>query len=725
MKHNLLFLLLFLLPSVCHADDTGGKNSTPMDAVYPRSPQAAALARYGEYPVGHTTGVPDITIPLYEVKVGDYTLPVSISYHASGIKVNDVASTVGLGWSLNAGGVITRTVCGAPDLEYASKKYYDYDETKELIEHVKESGQGVPELNRLISGGGGRVLCRDYDCASDRYIYNFSTKNGIFRYSYRDERFIAVNHSNMIFEVFGEAENSYFHVVDTDGTEYYFKQLEYAGVLDDENKTDLSSWYLTEVRTKNGDIKLRYTQSAEYFVYNHFEILLVGGFELYGTSQGGTSERARFSKSYAGHCFRIPVVSSIEWEGNAMTFSYANDREDVWKTRLAKIEVKNSDGDVLKTVDFDNHSFWGNKSEEKRMMLRGMDVSDEGKYGFSYNDTSGSLPPYSPHDGPRADFREDYWGYYNGTNSKYSIPKEAFSKAWNKHRVCPFSARYPISDFADRDPVEYYLKFGILQSVTYPTGGRTDFEFEWNGQKQAGLRVKSISNYDIQNDLVERKTYEYDVAVNVADHPLETMAYPAYFLMTIYPYAGYMTKDECMVCVGEPELPISYSNSVFYSVVHEVNANGDRVEHEYSTVPEPGWLCGRAFLGEVPHFVLGAVHDYGTLAPFPVRKSYSDSAGRLMKEETYDYGNYEVRRFSAGTKIASYLYSTSNLGRDFHIALPSYKAVSDANTHLTYSDDEMVFDSITVHSMTCQLLSKTVKDFTTGVTTTETYTYDK
>ena len=73
------------------------------------SPQSAAYARYGEYPVNYSTGVPKIEIPLYTLNTGDYQLPISISYHASGIKVTDVSTPVGLGWVLTAGGVISRS----------------------------------------------------------------------------------------------------------------------------------------------------------------------------------------------------------------------------------------------------------------------------------------------------------------------------------------------------------------------------------------------------------------------------------------------------------------------------------------------------------------------------------------------------------------------------------------------------------------------------------------
>ena len=62
----------------------------------PPSANAASLGKYGDIPVSYHTGVPGISIPIYTVKQGNLSLPVTLSYHSSGIKVDELASWVGL-----------------------------------------------------------------------------------------------------------------------------------------------------------------------------------------------------------------------------------------------------------------------------------------------------------------------------------------------------------------------------------------------------------------------------------------------------------------------------------------------------------------------------------------------------------------------------------------------------------------------------------------------------
>lgn len=109
-------LSLFFL---CFVFVTKAQQKLPAFNYVPQTPATAAFTRYGDIPVDMSTGVTSTSIPIYTLSENGINIPVSISYHASGIKVDDVASTVGLGWTLNAGGGLTRTVLGLPDEQVA------------------------------------------------------------------------------------------------------------------------------------------------------------------------------------------------------------------------------------------------------------------------------------------------------------------------------------------------------------------------------------------------------------------------------------------------------------------------------------------------------------------------------------------------------------------------------------------------------------------------------
>src|SRR5690606_2470592 len=69
------------------------------------------------------TGVPSISIPIGTISDGPLSVPISLNYHAGGNKLGDIASWVGLGWSLDAGGMISRSVVGYEDDKAQNKGY--------------------------------------------------------------------------------------------------------------------------------------------------------------------------------------------------------------------------------------------------------------------------------------------------------------------------------------------------------------------------------------------------------------------------------------------------------------------------------------------------------------------------------------------------------------------------------------------------------------------------
>lgn len=122
MRQGLIFPFLvisFLFSEFHHVNasdytSVGQEAKNKINVISP-SPTVAAMCQYGMTPVSYATGVPSISIPLFTLQCGELILPISLNYHAEGIKVDTSASWVGLGWSLDAGGSIGVTVNGAQD----------------------------------------------------------------------------------------------------------------------------------------------------------------------------------------------------------------------------------------------------------------------------------------------------------------------------------------------------------------------------------------------------------------------------------------------------------------------------------------------------------------------------------------------------------------------------------------------------------------------------------
>ncbi len=177
MKHFLTILSFLVLASVLNAQHTAFENLTPL------APNTQEFQKYGDYPVGHYTGVPSISIPLYTIKSGDIEVPISLSYHASGIKTDQEATWVGLGWSLNAGGSISKQVKGYDDYgSDARLRDGGLHFAEELIELTQANKQNSSftenQKNQYIDKTGEHKIYRDFH--PDLYFFNFLNYSGQF-----------------------------------------------------------------------------------------------------------------------------------------------------------------------------------------------------------------------------------------------------------------------------------------------------------------------------------------------------------------------------------------------------------------------------------------------------------------------------------------------------------------------------------------------------------------
>src|SRR5690606_24647617 len=243
--------------------------SAQIPSYTPPSPTSSSLGEYGEIPVGHYTGVPDISIPLYTVRSGEIVLPITLSYHASGIRVSEEASWVGLGWSLNAGGVITRQVAGVDDVNETN----GYVRASALPPY--DPGSYLP----LVSKWGTMLFyseedadvqskLHDYhagveDAKPDRFYYNFMGQSGRLVFTKGSWHPVAANQNNMIFSY--DESNESWEVTDGNGWKYFFSTPEItrslAQVVDHFNQRPsgtwgddiTTAWYLDRILTPTGD----------------------------------------------------------------------------------------------------------------------------------------------------------------------------------------------------------------------------------------------------------------------------------------------------------------------------------------------------------------------------------------------------------------------------------------------------------------------------------------
>ena len=100
-----IFLIFFeLLPQ--------GLSSTD---IWPEDPHASKLRRVTMAPPALSTGAVTFSVPLYEIRVEDLSLPLELKYYSNGIKVYEDPYPVGYGWSLLPAFRITCQVLGRPD----------------------------------------------------------------------------------------------------------------------------------------------------------------------------------------------------------------------------------------------------------------------------------------------------------------------------------------------------------------------------------------------------------------------------------------------------------------------------------------------------------------------------------------------------------------------------------------------------------------------------------
>ncbi|TFF34633.1 hypothetical protein [Mucilaginibacter psychrotolerans] len=505
----------------------------------PPPPDVSALGKFGLIPVSNFSGIPSISYPVYTIQEGNLQFPISLMYHAGGIKVKEESSEVGLGWALSAGGSIVSTVRGGPDFEggfwatyvdmpdnpqqallsksplFSMDNYYyiwNNDTNAFFANGISSplvSGLSLPhngvnkEYFNYFDVAGGKAP----DFASDLYMISIGDRSYKFVF---DNNFkpVVLGDGALKIELISYPNSSFpdWKVTDEKGIIYFFTQRQ----LNSTNSTDpffinnrvshtLNTWHLTKIVSPvNGEINFEYLYSTQNYTHplpNIGETYLVGNVSPH-TQQQTDNVTASFS------IYQQLNISKISFSDGFVQFVYAETRNDLQGARrLQAIEIRNKKGSLVKKIVLDNDAYFtatagfsGNvgfdgifsnlsqytsDNHYKRLKLNGIAETDS----LSTVPYKKTLYTYNEtlNLPAKLSLSIDHWGYYNGAGNAQLVPPANIyiNGAWQSLTG------------ANRDANPNYMQANILTAIQYPTGGTSTFNYETNQY----VRSESVTTY--------------------------------------------------------------------------------------------------------------------------------------------------------------------------------------------------------------------------------------
>ncbi len=404
-----------------------------------------AASKAEDIPVNMYTGIPGISIPLYNYSHhSGLSMGITLDYFAGGIRVNETPSTAGLGWNLSTGGVIIRSIRGMPD---------DYPEKGFMYS---------PALPADYRQKAHAFYHDSLDAQQDVFQFNVNGRSGKF-FIGKNKQIIAIPLSKMrisfAVDTVNNASITSFQVITEDGIKYVFKELE-KGIfsLGDtlngcNNYTYNFVWHLSQVIAPfaTDTIKLAYktiTASTSTGL-NHIAYL--------SNDQIDKVDSFRDS-SISNH---KKIASILFPNQKKITFVY-DPRVKYDGIDIALNSIHISDSIFRYGYKFD----W---KDSGRTMLDGIRTYTATAlnpgYKFIYR------TPYFPNYSEASDSmsnKRDHWGYFNAANNGYNldIPQLPFVEGI-------------YSNGADRNPNNNALA-NSLSAIKNPAGGITYYEFENN-----------------------------------------------------------------------------------------------------------------------------------------------------------------------------------------------------------------------------------------------------
>lgn len=481
--------------------------------------------------LNYNNGTANISIPLFTLSDAGNSLPISLGYQTGGIRVSQPASEVGLGWNLNAGGMIMREIKGfADDLANGTFDYIDGSVTNTELGLYRRSSCDIDESDYPL-----------LDTEPDIFSYNILGATGKFFFD-AEGQIVQISESDVIVELLtGICEDDHFNewrITLPNATQIYIGGENAVNVFAIENEGDpvvlrpITTWYIKRIEFPNGrDMHFSYVENNQFdYIINSQSAIIDEYSEVISSVKRSYEE---IKKSIQNNVLIDKIISDnfhVEFIHEIRSDIVNRDFEGT--KRIAGILHKSSEGECVSSVTFkqsyfessDAGLFYPINYEIDGRALDGMyDTKrlklDEVSFNSCTNDEAYVVDfTYIDEDQVprRLSCSQDLWGYHNGVMDNNSlVPKIAFSSA------CFGSfdlEQINLWNLADRRTNATVAEAGSLRKIVYPNGYYNEFEYEPHQIYEAAYDpflssdedvsfTSFTSDYDNVNQSVELNIY--------------------------------------------------------------------------------------------------------------------------------------------------------------------------------------------------------------------------
>lgn len=477
MKKFIIVLIISiqLLPAFGQGAVGSGINQYGPNVI-PPPPNSASLGMYGQVPLNQFTGNPSLAIPLFEIGSNSLKLPLSLSYSSDAVKVDQFESNTGMGWVLNAGGVVTRQV-------------FDYQDNYNGRLQKPNASPSSPEMTTFLDQ---TTNAPQVDTQPDIFSYNI---NGLCGKFFLDNNNVPVEiePSGLKIEItpnfltLGFTPNTEPEIIitDTKGIKYYFggtnaiessftRQI-IAGAGLPPSEDVKTSWYITKIEdpSTNNQIVFRYDSKNSTYISGLDQNL---NYSYYGAQNLISTLKTFQYKSTSTES----ILKEITASNSKITFTYSKRFTDLDFSllKLDEISYLSLDNTLIKKVQLDYTQYVATAfpnafNQENEYIKKRFFLNQIKEFSNNLTPTIHKFEYYSPENLPiRFSFAQDNYGVFNGQNNsslisdEIQIPNSVVSTSFADEKL------------ANRRPNKNVGYYGLLKKITYPTKGETVIEYE-------------------------------------------------------------------------------------------------------------------------------------------------------------------------------------------------------------------------------------------------------